>query len=78
LLAQIQIRVEDDDLKETMLGAITNQVGEAKGLETPKQCGVQRLDNLPMFKKTKKLSIKSFSKIILVACLSCPYTWPHT
>lgn len=52
-----------------MLGVITNQVGEAKGLETPKQCGVQCLDDLPMFKKTKKLSIKSFSKIILVTHL---------
>ncbi len=41
-------------------------MGEAKGLETPKQCDVQCLDDLPMFKKTKKLSIKSFSKIILV------------
>jgi hypothetical protein len=78
LLAQIQIGVEDDELKETMLGVITNQVGEAKGLETPKQCGVQCLDDLPMFKKTKKLSIKSFSNIILVACLSCSYTWHHT
>ncbi len=40
LLAQIQIGVEDGDFKEIMLGVITNQVGEAKGLETPKQCGV--------------------------------------
>ncbi len=69
LLAQIQIGVENDDFKEIMLGVITNQVGEAKELETPKQCGVQLLDDLPISKKTKKFGIKSFSKIILVACL---------
>jgi hypothetical protein len=57
---QIQIGLEDDDFKEIMSGVVTNQVGEAKGLATPKQCDVQRLDDLPMFKKTKKLSIKSF------------------
>jgi hypothetical protein len=51
-----------------MLGVITNQVGEAKG-ETPKQCGAQCFDDLPMFKKTKKFGIKSFSKIILMAHL---------
>ncbi len=57
LLAQIQIGVEDDDFKEIMLGVITNQVGEGKWLETPQQCGVHCLDDLPMFKKTKILKV---------------------